>query len=681
MRKLTSRMTEQSKNPILADLNEHQIEAVTTIDGPVLVIAGPGSGKTRALTHRIAYLLERGIAPEAILAVTFTNKAAEEMRDRVRQLLSSSNREFNQSGELPKPNQTKSSKTHTPINSPMPFIGTFHSFAASLLREEAPAVGYTRYFSIYDEDDSLSLTKEIIRELNISNQRFPAGMLSSVISGLKNDLIAWDEYEGRNDSEPFPKTVALVYEAYQSRLHSANAFDFDDLMFFAVRLLRDHEKIRQRIQERFRYIHIDEYQDTNTAQYELVRLLAGMRKNLFVIGDDAQSIYSWRKADYRNILNFERDWPDARVILLEENYRSTPEILKAANDLIEKNKDQKKKTLWTKNEPGELPAIHAHEHEREEAEFVAGEIEALRDEKRILWNDIAVLYRTNAQSRVLEEILIEHDIPYMIIGGVRFWQRKEVKDLVAYLRYLENPKDIVALRRIVNVPARGIGPKTFLNYMSRGVLGAGSREREKLEQFERIIVKLREGMRDRTLAEFIQFLISTIGYGQYLENFSRGTDSRIENIGELVSLSRKYDALPISEAALKLTEDVALAGDQDELKSNEDAVKLMTLHAAKGLEFKTVFLVGLEEGILPHARSIQNGRAELEEERRLAYVGMTRAKDYLYLSWAITRTIFGERQVNMPSRFLRELPAELLGKNSFENAEDAMENLIINAEE
>ncbi len=655
-------MPESSTEPILAGLNEKQVEAVTTIDGPVLVIAGPGSGKTRALTHRIAYLLGKGVTPDAILAVTFTNKAAEAMRERVGELLRG----------------TAAIKTRGSHTSGLPFIGTFHSFAASLLREEAPAVGYTRHFSIYDEDDALSLVKEIMRELNISNQRFPAGMLASVISGLKNDLIAWDEYEGRSDSEPFPKTVATVYEAYQSRLRMSNAFDFDDLMFFAVRLLREHEGIRQKIQARFRYIHIDEYQDTNTAQYELVRLLAGAHRNLFVIGDDAQSIYSWRKADYRNILNFERDWPDARVILLEENYRSTPEILKAANDLIEKNRDQKKKTLWTKNASGELPTIRAHEHEREEAEFVAEEMEALRNQRGIRWNDVAVLYRTNAQSRVLEEIMIEHDIPYMIIGGVRFWQRKEVKDIVAYLRYLQNPKDVVALKRIVNVPARGIGPKTFLAYMSQGSEGLGTRERDRLEQFERIITKLREGMRDRTIAEFIQFLIATIGYGRYLEDFSRGADSRIENIGELVSLSRKYDALPISEATIKLTEDVALAGDQDELKSNGDAVKLMTLHAAKGLEFRAVFLTGLEEGILPHARSIQSGKAELEEERRLAYVGMTRAKDHLYLSWAITRTLFGERQVNMPSRFLRELPQEILGKDPFV---DTIENLIIDAEE
>lgn len=667
-------MINQSHETILAGLNERQQAAVAATEGQVLVIAGPGSGKTRALTHRIAYLIASGVRPEEILAVTFTNKAAEEMRARVANLLigDDKNDEIDKSAaadglalngrlyQVPaKPERPAKRSDSASSSHELPFIGTFHSLAASILRREAKHIGHTPRFTIYDQDDSMAVLKEVMKELGVSPKNFPAAVAASVISNLKNDLIAWDEYDGRESPEPFPRTMAKIYEHYQKRLKLSNAFDFDGLLFSVVRVLRGSEEALKFWQERFRYIHVDEYQDTNASQYEFVRILSGKHRNLFVIGDDAQSIYSWRKADYRNILNFERDWPEAKVILLEENYRSTPEILGAANRVIAKNADQKQKSLWTKNNPGSLPAIRAEEHERAEAGFIAEEISALRDAGKN-WRDTAVLYRTNAQSRALEEAMIEHDIPYAIIGGIRFFERREVKDILAYLRYLENTADAVALKRIINVPARGIGPKTFLVYLSGKYSALPAKDRQNIERFEKTIGLLREGMKTKTLAEFLRFLIKTIGYEAYLEDFSRDSESRIENVRELASVARKYDAFPLGEAASRLLEEIALSSEQDDLKENDDRVKLMTLHTAKGLEFPVVFLTGLEEGILPHAKSIQGGRAEIEEERRLAYVGMTRAKERLYFTLALQRTIFGETQVNMPSRFLRELPPEIL---------------------
>ena len=1004
---------------MLAGLNERQQEAILTIEGPVLVIAGPGSGKTRALTHRIAFLLASGIPARRILALTFTNKAAEEMRERVGKLLR------NHPSSLPFTPSAASLLTG--------FIGTFHSFAAFLLRHEAAKIGYRREFTIYDEDDRMALLKELMKELSIP-KHISATAAAAVISDLKSGLIAPDEYEGRNAADPFGRAVAKIYETYQERLRFSNAMDFDDLIFHAVRLLRDQPAVRERWQKRFSHIHVDEYQDTSLSQYEFVRLLAREHRNLFAIGDDAQclppgtlihtpngkkpieritvgdqvisaagfgkamisrvtrvhrregseplihvttrtnkrltlttghmvfakltvdpnlyyiylmeridkgfrightrgvrggtrngmrvlvnglqiranqeaadkiwilkavrtreeavlheqlfafkygvpttvfydkgrnislsqksinllfsaidsragarqifkdlrlspghphhrpkgvtravahapirhravidvcyfggsqpserypwhdhrislvsaspaleerlrglgqwsireakagskswrietarkdyhecrefvrtlaatgnleihekarltadegnfdlmpasnlqpgmvipilsekgiqqelietieekpytgplydlsventhnyaangiiahnSIYSWRQADYRNILNFERDWPEAKVILLEENYRSTPEILHAANTLIAKNQDQKPKSLWTKNPSGGRPEVRAHEHERAEAGFIAGEIFSLR-RQGYAWRECAVLYRTNAQSRAIEEALIEYGIPYTIIGGIRFFARREVKDLVAYLRYLTNPDDTLALKRIINVPTRGIGPKTFLKYLSKETRGLLIKDRRSIAAFDTAITRLGGALGEKTLAEFLRFLIKTIRYEEYLAD-SRDGESRIENIRELVSVARKYDALPTREAIVRLLEEVALLSADDEVKTGDERVRLMTLHAAKGLEFSAVFMTGLEEGLLPHAKSITGSRAELEEERRLAYVGMTRAKERLYLTWAITRTLFGEREVNMPSRFLRELPSEMVEGN------------------
>ena len=638
---------------ILAGLNERQREAVTTVAGPVLVIAGPGSGKTRALTHRIAYLMASGVPGPRILAVTFTNKAAGEMRGRVRELL-----------QVPVDRASPPNREHRPAYqlanvapSSLPFIGTFHSFAASIIRREAGKIGYRRGFTIYDEDDRMALLKEIMKELGVP-KHVSAAAASAVISDLKAELVASDEYGRRAGGDPFGQAIARIYEAYQRRLRLSNALDFDDLIFQAVRLLRGDAAALGRWQKRFSHLLVDEYQDTSLSQYELVRLLAAGHKNLFAIGDDAQSIYSWRRADYRNILNFERDWPESKVILLEENYRSTPQILAAANHLISKNRDQKPKALWTKNPSGRPPRVAAHGHGRAEAEFIAGEISSLHA-SGAAWRDCAVLYRTNAQSRALEEAMLEHAVPYAIVGGIRFYQRREIRDLIAYLRYLENPDDALALKRIVNVPPRGIGPKTFLAYLTKNATSLAPKDRGRIANFEATMGRLRKAMAERTLAEFLKRLVRSIGYEEYISD-ARDGESRMENVRELVSVARKYDALPIGEAVLRLLEEVALLAAEDELGDGDDRVRLMTLHAAKGLEFPAVFVAGLEEGLLPHAKSLAGGRAELEEERRLAYVGMTRAKERLYLTWAVTRTLFGEEQVNMPSRFLRELPQEVV---------------------
>ncbi|MDP3727802.1 MAG: UvrD-helicase domain-containing protein, partial [bacterium] len=466
-------MQTPDQKKILSDLNDRQREAVTTLTGPVLVIAGPGSGKTKALTHRIAYLMTSGVPTAGILAVTFTNRAAQEMRERVAKLLLGDD----QSDETDQGDKVATERLHraqrftelrrgrssSSISSGLPFIGTFHSFAASLLRREAGAIGYRREFTIYDEDDRMALLKEVMKELAIP-KHISATAAGAIISDLKADLIAGDEYEGKNSADPFERAIGRIYEAYQERLHFSNVLDFDDLIFFAVRVLRDNPAARKRWQQRFGHLCVDEYQDTSMSQYELIRLLAEKHRNLFVIGDDSQAIYGWRHADYRNILNFEHDWPEAKVVLLEENYRSTPEIVAAANHLIAQNQDQKPKSLWTKNPPGSHPAVSAHESGRAEAEFIAGEAATLHA-SGYAWRDMALLYRTNAQSRALEEALLEHGIPYTIIGGIRFFSRREIKDLIAYLRYLLKPDDALALNRIVNVPPRGIGPKTLLAYL------------------------------------------------------------------------------------------------------------------------------------------------------------------------------------------------------------------------
>lgn len=647
-------------NPILDGLNDKQREAVMTTDGPVLIIAGAGSGKTKALTHRVAYLIYQGVAPASILAVTFTNKAADEMRERIKQL-------------------TYNLRPATYYN--LPFIGTFHAFCASLLRQECSKIGFSKNFSIFDDDDSLSLLKEVMKELNIPAKQYPPGMMAHVISNLKNELLTLEGYSAAAGDEIFPKTVLRIYAAYQKRLREANAFDFDDLIMNAVRLFKERPDVLEKYQRHFRYIHVDEFQDTNASQYRLVSELAKKHGNVFVIGDDAQSIYSWRGADWRNIFNFEKEWPKAKVLLLEQNYRSTQTILNAANHLIINNIGQKRKKLWTENGEGPPLSLIPAENERHEARCIAEEIIRLVKDERREAGDFAVLYRTNAQSRALEEALLESSLPYIIVGGIKFFQRKEIKDIIAYLRFLQNPSDHFSLKRIINVPARGVGRAAFLKYLAGISRKSGEREKLAVEKFEKLIAALREDLGEAvSLSQFIKTLIKKIHYREYLDDGSARAEERWENVQELVSLAKRFNEGRPQENLERLLEDIALVSYDDAAALNgrahraiasaqDQKISLMTMHAAKGLEFPVVFIAGLEEGLFPHAKSFLEPAA-LEEERRLAYVGITRAKERLYLLWAGKRTIFGETQANIPSRFLKEIPEEYLKIKETVSAQD-----------
>lgn len=628
---------------ILKNLNEKQKEAVLATEGPVLILAGAGSGKTKCLTHRIAYLIAaKGIAPENILAVTFTNKASQEMRNRISYLLNF---------QL------------TINNFQAPFIGTFHSFCVKILRENAAKSGYTKTFSIFDDGDSLSLVKEVMNELAVNQKQFPAGMICKVISNLKNELITPEEYSLKTGNEFFATTLHKIYSLYQKRLLESNALDFDDLIMKTVELFRVNQEILENYQNRFRYINVDEYQDTNHAQYVLIKLLAEKYRNLAVVGDDAQAIYGFRGADFQNILNFEKDWPDAKTVVLDENYRSTQNILDAAHSVISRNTLQKEKRLWTKNERGEEIEIFFAKDEKEESKAIMEKIKNLFHEGYSP-KELAVLFRTNAQTRVLEEALLNNKFPYKIIGGVKFYERKEVKDIIAYLRLIFNPNDSLSLKRIINIPARGIGKILFLKYLAKSALNQS--EQEKISQFENIIKELKEKIEIFSASEFIKFLVKKISYESYLKDFSDEAENRWENVKELFSLAKKYDGLESKEGLGKMLEDISLVSDQDEIKDEKNVLHLMTIHAAKGLEFPFVFIAGMEEGIFPHSRSLMNPR-ELEEERRLCYVALTRAKKKLFLTLASRRLLFGSIQANPPSRFLGELPEEIIVKNGENN--------------
>lgn len=626
------------KKSLLEGLNDRQKEAVITKDGPLLILAGPGSGKTRTLTARIASLLEEGIPGERILALTFTNKAAGEMRERIESLL----------------------KDHPGRGSGL-FIGTFHSLCLRILRVHARKVGYLEHFTIFDDDDVMSVIKEVMKEENINAKQFPAGMIRNIISGLKNELTGADAYqEEAGAGDLFPRTVGRIYRAYETRLKESNGMDFDDLLMKTVHLFKTHPDILRIYQERFLYIHVDEYQDTNHAQYILIRDLAGLHQNIAVVGDDAQAIYGFRGADFRNILNFEKDWPDARVIVLDENYRSTQTILDAARGVISKNSLQKEKDLWTQKGKGEEISLYASEDEMGEARFVADTVErALREGKRV--SDIAVLYRTNAQSRALEEEFLERNLPYAIIGGIRFYERKEIKDILAYLRVLQNTDDVISLKRIINTPPRGIGKTSFLLYISRKTKPERTSEKREraLDEFDTLIAHLRDEAKKRTPKEFITYLVKKIHYREYLEDGTTNADERWENIEEFVSLASRYSELGPEKGLEKLLEDVALVTESEREDAPKESIKLMTMHAAKGLEFPIVFIVGLEEGIFPHSKSLFSPK-DLEEERRLCYVGITRAKEKVYLSFALRRSRFGGIEINPPSRFLSEIPDTLI---------------------
>lgn len=641
-------------NDLLETLNNKQREAVLATEGPILILAGPGSGKTKTLTHRIAHLIHKGVAPEHILAVTFTNKAAEEMKRRIGSLLSAIS-----SGHQIPPT--------------MPFIGTFHSLAVRILRVHAPLVGYGKNYSIADQDDVVSLIKDIMKELNINPKQFAPVMVVHAISSLKSDLITPDHYEETTGLQDiFPKMIHSVYAQYQKRLKDSNIMDFDDLLMNACALFQNHSDVLAAYQNRFRYIHVDEYQDTDRNQYVLVTSLAKKHRNIAVVGDDAQSIYSFRGADLTNILNFEKDWPDAKVIVLDQNYRSTQTILDAAGQIISRNKTQKEKKLWTENQKGDPIKVFALANERMEANFV---VDSIQNHIRTGYHlrDMVVLYRTNAQSRSIEEALLSRNLPYRLIGGVKFYQRKEIKDVLAYLRFIVNPADAISLKRIINTPTRGVGKKSLAAYLARrsepdeqaSLLKATARAEQGVAAFEALMTDLRQQTTVLSPSALIKHLLHSIRYQAYLEEDMSNPEERWQNVEELVNLAARYDGNASSpednpDSRLeKMLEDATLMSETDNIQEQTDLVHLMTLHAAKGLEFPIVFIIGLEEGIFPHARSMFNPH-ELEEERRLCYVGLTRAKERVYLLFALSRTQFGSTQMNPPSRFLNEIPDHLI---------------------
>ncbi|MDZ7611431.1 MAG: 3'-5' exonuclease [Candidatus Moranbacteria bacterium] len=651
---------------ILSQLNEKQQEAVTQTEGPVLVLAGAGSGKTRALTFRAAYLIkEKKVPPKNILAVTFTNKAAEEMRGRIKDILG-----------LP--------QNIPPYSQYLPHIGTFHSICVKILRKEIEKKGYSKNFLIYDDQDQLAMIKKVMKEMEVSQDQLKPKAVLGTISKSKSNLIDAEGFIAQS-SNYFEELVGKCYESYQSRLKKADALDFDDLIMLAVKIFNDYPDVLRKYQELFRYIMVDEYQDTNYSQYKLIKILGEKHRNIYTVGDDFQSIYGWRMADIRNILNFEKDYPEAKVVLLDQNYRSTQNILDAAHCIIEKNKNQKKKKLWTQNEAGELLTILEVENEKEEARFVVDEVARLKEEKNLSYNDFAVLYRTNAQSRAIEEAFLKKGMPYRIVGGVKFYQRKEVKDILSYLYLLYNPSDEVSFERIVNLPPRGIGKKTvekiiqLFRQSEKNLLetlqadrlvqaGVDKGKAKKLEEFAFLMQELRKKKEAVSVSELIDLAYNKSGYKAMLMKDGEEGEVRHENIQELLTVARKFDD-DKQEGLASFLEEIALVSQTDEDLKNNDAVPLMTIHSAKGLEFNRVFLVGAEEGLFPHSRAIMN-ESEMEEERRLCYVGITRAKEKAYLTFTAYRNIYGSTQSSIKSRFLEEISAELIEENYFENEKE-----------
>ncbi|MFH2013377.1 MAG: UvrD-helicase domain-containing protein [Patescibacteria group bacterium] len=620
---------------ILKDLNEKQKQAVETINGPVLILSGPGSGKTKVITHRLAYLIENKISPSNLLAVTFTNKAAEEMKLRVINIL----------------------KRKTDI----PFIGTFHSFCLRILRKEIDKLNYKKSFVIFDEDDQLKVIKKIIKVLNVDQDQFSAKKISNTISSLKNEVIDYKTYE-ENAIEYFEKKISKIYTQYQLELKRNNALDFDDLIMFCVQLFEQFPEVLKKYQDKFKYIMVDEYQDTNPAQYKFIRLLAEKYKNLCCVGDDSQAIFGFRGADYRNILSFENDFPKAKVIILDQNYRSTQNILDAASEVISKNVYQKPKKLWTKNEKGIPISIIEALDEKSEANII---IQKILELKEFTLKDFTIFYRTNAQSRAIEEALIRSNIPYKLIGGVKFYQRKEIKDLLSYLKYVDN-NDIISLERIINAPLRGIGKITF-ERIARNGLKQTALEKKEVNEFNKIITQVKELALKKPLSDVLKFILEKTNYKDYLEKTYKDnlindipeSEIRWENINELINVAKDYDKLIPPYGLKEFLEKTALMSDSDEIKEKDNLVHLMTLHTAKGLEFPVVFIIGCEEGILPHSRSLINP-LDIEEERRLFYVGITRSKKHVHLVFSQIRSSWGSKEANPPSRFLTEIPEHLI---------------------
>jgi DNA helicase-2/ATP-dependent DNA helicase PcrA len=647
---------------ILTELNHAQKQAVEAINGPVLILAGPGSGKTRVITHRIAYLIKMvGVSPRRIMAVTFTNKAAREMEERLNRLVSASVKDLT--------------------------LGTFHAICARILRQDGKAIGIDPKFVIYDDDDQISLVKKSLQDLALDPKQFAPRALLSVISNAKSQMLGPEDLHGRSY---FEEVTQRVYERYRQMLADSNALDFDDLLMKTVLLFKQKKDILGKYQARYMHIQVDEFQDTNLVQYELVKLLAGKYRNICVVGDPDQSIYSWRSADIRNILNFEKDFPDAKVVLLEQNYRSTQLILDAATHVISANTQRKPKDLWTQNEKGQAPCVIETYSEEEEAQWVVNEIDNLVRGGEIKAGDCAVMFRTNAQSRVLEEAFIRYGMPYKLVAGTRFYERREVKDIIAYLRLIQNPHDTVSLMRVINVPQRGIGQRS-LDELTRWSRDKGVNEYKALQLlaesrdsgeelpfsprtvkalagFAVMLEGLIENSKELNTTALFDQVVEKSGYRQYITGLVDG-EERWENIMELRGVAQDYKDLPPEQGLTTLLESVALVSDVDALPEKVDTVTLITLHQAKGLEFPVVFIIGMEEGILPHYKSIDDP-GQLEEERRLCYVGITRAMQKVYLVRAFRRHLMGSNTVNKPSRFLMDIPSELLDKGGTKQAED-----------
>ncbi len=634
----------------LDDLNSIQKEAVSYLDGPLLILAGAGSGKTKVLTYKIAYILDSGLAGlDNILAVTFTNKAAGEMKERINRLL-----------------RLSSNLKDSSIEN-MPWVGTFHSICVKILKRYGENIGLNRNFTIYDSSDQKEAIKEAMKVLNISVKEFNPGAIHSYISSAKNELITPEEYNEFAQGY-FQSIVAKVYPQYQKILKENNALDFDDLLLLGVKLLKQNDAVLKYFTENFRYILVDEYQDTNHAQYTLIKMLASMHRNIYVVGDDDQSIYAFRGANIRNILNFEKDYPEAKVVKLEQNYRSTKLILEASHQVISKNRNRKEKKLWTENNEGEKIKVFSAEDEQKEGTWITGKIAELGSDYNL--NNIAVLYRTNAQSRVLEESFINAGIPYRIVGSVGFYERKEIKDILAYLRVIFNPKDNKNLERIINVPKRGIGKKTFEELLSQATQNNLSIV-EYLNIYRNEVdspgLKLAADLFSNFIAqktnlpilELIDLILKSTKYIEMLSDGTLENESRIENIKELLSVAVRFNDLSPEEALEQFLDEVSLLEAVSVNRDTAVAVTLMTIHSAKGLEFEHVFVSGMEENLFPHINSVTS-EDELEEERRLAYVALTRAKNKLYLSYAQRRRYFGSTQLNPVSRFLRDIEKELL---------------------
>ncbi len=634
---------------ILKGLNDKQYEAVVTTEGPCLVIAGAGSGKTKVLTHKIAYLIgEKQVKPWNILAITFTNKAANEMKERIENLVGDVAADI--------------------------WMGTFHSICVRILRRFIDRIGFDSSFIIFDTSDQRTLVKTCIKAIGLDDKMFTDRSVLSEISNAKNEMLEPEQYTVRANGDFRKEKIALVYEMYQKRLKENNAIDFDDIINYTIKILMENPDILEYYSDKFKYVLVDEYQDTNKAQFTLVTLLASKNGNITVVGDNDQGIYSFRGADISNILNFERDFPGTKIIKLEQNYRCTGNILKAANAVIKNNEVTYKKELWTENEVGKLPTVYSASNEYDEGTYIAQQIEHLRREEYYKYSDFAILYRMNTQSRAIEEILRRESIPYKIIGGLKFYERKEIKDIISYLRLIQNPSDNLSLKRIINEPKRGIG-KTSLDKIEELSNNTGVPMYEIIKnaeqyglnrvflnsrEFVNAIEELRTKKDDIKISDLIKETLKKSGYTQALENENTiEAENRIENLDEFLTVAIEFEDESADNKLSDFLEGITLSSDIDNMEETEETVTLMTLHSAKGLEFPVVFLVGMEEGIFPGYKSIGEPK-ELEEERRLCYVGITRAKEYLFLTCSKQRTIFGSTSCNQVSRFLREIPSDLL---------------------